>query len=206
MARQREADRRGMIRRPPTSAVFLQYEPVEDGKCRWCGLQTSDFADDANPYLKRHWHSECLRRFQAIIDPAKMREFLIARDHERCERCNADCSIPRGFRPGSRMVTDAGYEFTQIIPIPSWHADHVVPLWKVAQLQPLEHIKFFEPENVQTLCDECHGIKTAQEAAERKHFNHLAGHRPKRKGRKMQSRGFDKRFTRTMRGEVKRRA
>lgn len=45
--------------------------------------------------------------------------------------------------------------------------DHVVPLWKVA-LMPIELRRpFYGPEFLQLLCQACHKLKTAQEAAER---------------------------------------
>jgi 5-methylcytosine-specific restriction endonuclease McrA len=47
-----------------------------------------------------------------------------------------------------------------------WHADHVLPLWKVDRTVP-EAFWFWTMANLQTLCLKCHAAKTKREAGER---------------------------------------
>ena len=79
--------------------------------------------------------------------------------------------------------------------------DHRVPLWKVVDLPSAKRRQYFLIGNLQLLCFDCHKRKSAKEAAERAHHRRLAKGK-KRRGRAMQSRGFDTRWPRRMDGRV----
>lgn len=87
-----------------------------------------------------------------------------------------------------------------------WIADHIIPLWKVRTMD-MPDAYYWNPEkNGQTLCDPCNTQKTSAEAAERAHFDRLEKRRqgvPKRKkSRKLEGRGFDKRYKKSVSGTV----
>lgn len=77
------------------------------------------------------------------------------------------------------------------------HADHKNPLWCTGDNAA---------DNWQLLCIPCHGAKTKREAAARAKTKRLENIRlhgtKKRRGRKMQSRGFQTRLRRRMSGVV----
>jgi 5-methylcytosine-specific restriction endonuclease McrA len=78
--------------------------------------------------------------------------------------------------------------------------DHVRPLWAGGTNE----------ENWQGLCADCHREKTRREAterakADRQRRKHEEGRGRKRKGKPIQSRGFDGRWRKKLNGEVVRR-
>ncbi len=92
----------------------------------------------------------------------------------------------------------------------TWFADHIVPLWKVFTMRARFRLwYFFAENNGQTLCTDCHQIKTNKEAPERAHHNRLT---KKRTGKtrtkhspKIRSGGFRKDIKRCWRtGKVTR--
>lgn len=46
----------------------------------------------------------------------------------------------------------------------AWHADHVMPLWLADPTDYPTCLRYWSLENLQTLCESCHGEKTAIEA------------------------------------------
>ena len=191
----------GDVRVPPTKAVFDLHLPRQDGKCQWCGKHVEDGA--FNVHLRARWHEECLHDFKIIVWKDYARAQVWQRDRGICVECGKDASAHLGFRPGREECADG--PCTSLIPIPGWHVEHTVPLWKVANMPPLQRLDYFRLGNLRTMCVECHERKTAQEHSERAHYNHLSGQKPKRAKRKMQSRGFNKSLSKGFDGRVRKR-
>lgn len=189
------------VRKPPTGAVFALHLPQVRGKCRWCGTSVNEVTGFGGKRL--FWHEACKSEFDVIIFPDAARRALIDRDRGVCCDCGEDWTDRYLFRAGSTVSfsslqdrhTKAWLEqyhaeraegfwvYTELVWVSLWHADHKVPLWKVAHMAPLERIAYFKLANLVTRCCECHARKTAQEAAERAHFDEMAGEtaaKPKR--------------------------
>ena len=78
--------------------------------------------------------------------------------------------------------------------------DHILPLWLGGTN---------ELDNIQALCMPCHSKKTCQEATIRAKNDRLIraqkeGRGRKRRGQKLQSRGFDKTHRKKMNGDIER--
>lgn len=125
--------------------------------------------------VRRRWHRDCLAVFKLVTFPEAARWHVERRDNGICARCGAPPSyIPRKgvectiLEMGWRRERDGQYpSMTEIIWVADWHVDHIVPLWKVADLPDDERLVYFLLENLQTLCSACHKLKNAAEAAER---------------------------------------
>ena len=136
------------------------------GFCRWC--------DEAiEPRLKKNgqphkrqasMHRWCADEYGLAQNVSRWRGALVKRDGDQCTECGPDG------------------KFLQV--------DHVVPLWKVADLEPAQRRQYFLLGNLQLLCFDCHKQKSAKETAERAHHRRLAKGPRQRKGRAMQSRPF----------------
>lgn len=93
-----------------------------------------------------------------------------------------------------------------------WIADHVIPLWKVRDMD-LPDSYFWNPDyNGQTLCVPCNTFKTSKEASERAHHNRLSNARTaltggvsKKSKKQIAKRGFDKTLKKSIDGKVTRR-
>lgn len=87
----------------------------------------------------------------------------------------------------------------------SWEADHDFPLWLVDRTKPREEIiKYWLLGNLVTRCCPCHKLKSKEEAAARAKGKRIVARaaalkKPKKPGRQIQSRGFDKRYTQKLR-------
>lgn len=87
----------------------------------------------------------------------------------------------------------------------TWEVDHDFPLWLVDRTKPREEIiKYWMLGNLVTRCISCHKLKSKAETAQRAKGRRIAARaaavkNPKKPGRKIQSRGFDKRYTQKLR-------
>lgn len=165
-------------RRPPTSAVFAAHLPRRPGKCDWCG-EPCEERTAVRQQIKRR-HDRCNDEYLTTIRPDFARAMVFARDRGICALCGEDWSERwRPIKGLKQYLRDDGIEivYSSILWVSLWHVDHRVPLWKVVHMPDLERIAFFKLANLQTLCDPCHGGKTAREAAERAHHNELARRR-----------------------------
>lgn len=124
------------------------------GICRWCGASVPA-PSGVGRDTRTRWHPDCQRDFRVASGDVRFTvALLIERDGPRCTDCG---EIPD-----------------------SYEVDHEIPLWKVADLPPERRIKYFGLENLKLRCVPCHKRKNGKEAAERAHFNRLAGVKPKR--------------------------
>lgn len=176
-------------RRPPVNEVFKLHLPRQPGKCDWCG-QPHDERTPVRKQLKAR-HAECESDYLRIIRPELARAAVEERDHGICAQCGEDWSLMSRFAPEFRhpdrspmcstnvegwgRKDELRIRFTPILVISLWHVDHKVPLWKVRHMPPVERLEYWRLPNLQTLCDPCHKRKTAAEAAERSHYDALAG-------------------------------
>lgn len=72
-----------------------------------------------------------------------------------------------GYPHGQPKTTTVGTALTLLDDLDSpWFADHVTPLWKVDRAAP-GAFRYWTLDNLQTLCGDCHTLKTAREARER---------------------------------------
>jgi 5-methylcytosine-specific restriction endonuclease McrA len=203
------------VRKPPIGAVLRQHKQGVRGLCGWCGLSVEEKTEVRGWF--KFWHAACQFEMGIIENPANARDAVFNRDKGVCCDCGEDFSERYAFRAGgiirmwgewdnerenrSRYAAERQADFhiyTEVVWISLWHVDHKTPLWKVRHLPDLERLEFFKLANLITRCHRCHERKTSEEAAERAKFNRLAtpkSEKPKRiwpKGKKLQSRGFEK--------------
>lgn len=172
----------------PPDAELRELHLDGAGTCKWCGelIYRRDVRGRIVVSGMRMWHDgrevdprahpepNCLEEYWREY-PKDFRTAVFARDRGVCASCGLD--VPEAARlaewdrramwatyyddpdrpwdPEAYRVTDAA---VRAIVIPSWHADHVVPLADGG-----EHLM----ANAQTLCDACHVAKTAEENRDR---------------------------------------
>lgn len=167
------------------------------GICQWCGGAIElRLKKDGTPHkIQASMHRDCTAEYMAAQNPSSFRDALIERDGRGCAVCG---EAPHSWEPRKppRLIYyhKAGpacdVEWRLMLDV-----DHIVPLWKVADLPDDQRREYFKIGNLQLLCGHCHKRKSAKEAAERAHLKRLAGDK-KRRGRKIPSRPFDKRWRR----------
>lgn len=123
--------------RIPPKPQYFDTAPI--GTCRWCNRQIPD-TKTGKPSRAR-WHPECVKEYKLLFWPTATRRAVRKRDKGVCAQCGVQC-------------TDKGTT--------KWHMDHIVPL-----IEAQGDIKYWRLPNLQTLCTDCHKIKTALEAAQR---------------------------------------
>ena len=171
-------------RHPPMPRWHANPEP---GRCRWCGRwcrKHTGRIDRAAAWCA----AVCREAAQVALGNADtIRRLLLARDGGRCRDCgdgltrgwegqlwNADGRDARDpmqvsdpelrsvlFRAQNRPVS--------LLMRLRWAAheiDHDVPLWTVDRARP-GAIRFWGLANQRLVCPDCHGAKTAAEAATR---------------------------------------
>lgn len=92
---------------------------------------------------RRHWHAECLPSYWIVADHKYAKAQVKKRDKGICALCGTLCVYRH-----------------------EWQLDHIVPL-----IDANGNIKYWELGNLQTLCNKCHGLKTALENSQRKAKN-----------------------------------
>lgn len=103
------------------------------GMCRWCG--TTILRQDGRVNLRRSFCGRhCIDAYRLRADPRVMRRFIYHRDLGICQVC--------------REVFDHFED-------DGWQADHINPLWAANG-----DWTFWDPENLQLLCEPCHQEKT----------------------------------------------
>ena len=151
---------------------------AQRGHCRWCGGEiryeaSHKKAGELNQ--GRNWHPDCVTEYKLHAFPELQYSFVARRDGEKCRACGE--TPERWHNRGLCSGTDFNGEKLWLhcmIERRVWlYLDHVVPLWSVQGIGPLERIKFYGPTNLQLLCKADHDRKTKREAAERAHFDRL---------------------------------
>lgn len=94
--------------------------------------------DDGKLNKRSTWHPACFKAYQLIHWPAETRKAVWKRDRGQCAGCGTKCHIR------------------------NWDLDHRRPL-----IEAKGRIEFWEMDNLQTLCQECHKAKTSTEATQR---------------------------------------
>ena len=115
------------------------------GICRWCN--NTIFNDDGSVNTRRKWHPACLHDWSIIADNKYAKRCVKKRDKGICAKCGKYCH----YR----------YE---------WQADHIKPL-----IDAHGDLDYWRLENIQTLCNACHGIKTGQENSGRAKIDKTSG-------------------------------
>ncbi len=192
-------------RKPPLS-------PYRPGWCQWCDLEiVPRLKKDGTPHkIQSSMHRGCASEYWMAQNASKFRPLLIARDGERCVDCGA---APYAWGPQNppsivwRGWTRLGAaQYCEVKWRSLLEVDHEIPLWKVAHLPPAKRREYFKPGNLKLRCPTDHKLKSAKEAAERAHHKRLVEPK-KRKGRKLQGRGFgpSRPFDKTLRRRFDRR-
>ena len=138
-----------MLLLPRKSKRFPPMPVVPSGGvCRWCCAvlvfsSGHKLAGQVNP--RRRWCSEhetnCVLNYLISHRQGHLRKALWKRDRGICCECDRRCSKA------------------------DWQADHRIPLWSLPETVELhERSKYWGLANGQTLCSECHGKKTKEEA------------------------------------------
>ncbi len=147
------------------------------GTCRWCGKGISK--PDGTQNLRRRWHQACLDEF-LDLDIGRVRLKVFDRDRGVCAACGVDTSAleaemrrewqeqrKKQREEGDRWAsydlafTDTGIQLRlegYLIRQSLWQMDHVVPTTDGG-----EDVL----DNLQTLCQPCHRVKTARENSAR---------------------------------------
>ena len=91
---------------------------------------------------RKRWHTECVEEYRFYHYPGETRRVIRQRDHTVCAVCGEKDR--------------------------SWELDHIRPLWEQKGKKGADvDLSYWSPENLQTLCRNCHGVKTSREATER---------------------------------------
>jgi hypothetical protein len=115
--------------------------PVYSGHCRWCGWPVRD--KKGALIRRRTWHAACADEYMMLKDPTLLRRKVWERDSGLCAKCGKRCSNAEEGAMG-------------------WQVDHITPL-----IDATPHPYFWNLDNLQTLCLECHAWKTKAENAAR---------------------------------------
>lgn len=216
------------IRKPPMPEGFMTRPR---GTCRWCGepvLYPAGHKRAGQPDERRNWHAgnygepNCVHEYKIVADPSYARRQVFKRDGGKCHDCGTVVGvttlIDRSFYAGAyRAGTVVDYDedrkpiiadgpFCQVhyTERQYWEVDHAHPLWLVDRSKPFEEIiQYWQLGNLLTRCtDPCHKEKSAEEAAARAKGKRIRGETGQGRKAKIQSRGFDKRFTKKLNGQV----
>jgi ribosomal protein L37E len=123
------------------------YYKQKKGYCRMCG----ESIIKNNQINKRaSWHPDCVDEYMLIYHQNEARKQAWSRDKGKCAQCGV--ILPRKSRTKNLK----------------WHVDHIKPLFE----QKGKHIddidfNYWKMNNLQTLCFECHAVKSADEAKTR---------------------------------------
>jgi 5-methylcytosine-specific restriction endonuclease McrA len=129
-------------RRPLTCDDFWRLSSGPGSRqCAWC-LSRIDKTNKRIRYCSDDCQSEVYRR----LVPGHVRTLLWERDEGRCGICGVEC---RDWH--WRIIDGVRVEDTR----PDWQADHVVPVEQGGSFCGLD--------NYQTLCENCHKCKTAEQ-------------------------------------------
>jgi hypothetical protein len=114
------------------------FDTVPEGTCRWCNQEVG-LTPKGKP-SKSRWHKMCLAEFKLLNWPSTTRRAVYKRDRAVCVKCGTKCDKYKN----------------------RWHMDHIKPLYLAN-----DNINFWKLDNLQTLCESCHKLKSASEATER---------------------------------------
>lgn len=115
------------------------YHSADQGQCRWCGEEI--LKTDGSVNRRARWHPQCVREYKLIHWPKETRKEVYRRDKGICRSCGKKCA---------RKYRDV------------WHLDHIKPL-----IEAQGDLEYWKMDNLQTLCQDCHKLKTATEASAR---------------------------------------
>lgn len=135
-------------RRPPRELGNGNHK----GQCRYCGL----LIQTANGMIatRNTWHPECVEIWNIATRGEAARNALLLRDRGVCASCGTACvhwqagSEHMHFHRQCRLSTN----------VLAWEADHIFPL----AIAPMD-MWYWGLENLQTLCEPCHKIKTKRD-------------------------------------------
>ena len=127
----------GNFRQPPKPKSY--YTKVK-GQCRWCDKII--VKEDGSINVRKNWHQDCVNEYMFIYHSKETRAIVYKRDSGICAWCD---SLSH-----------------------RWHADHIKPLveQKGKSVKELDYT-YWGMDNLQTLCSNCHRMKTSDEAHNR---------------------------------------
>jgi hypothetical protein len=145
------------------------FTDVPDGYCQGCGGaveaprpgtgKNGVPAELVHPN-RRRWHrgepweaTNCLLLYKVTVFPRMAAVLLVERDGPNCACCGHPLSGLAGYAPHARRGTVGRWS-----PGRPWEVDHRIPLIDGGA---------FTIDNLQLLCNVCHRVKTAREAASR---------------------------------------
>lgn len=143
-------------RKAPLPESMKRFTPK--GQCRWCD---KPIADPNGKPTKQNWHRECVTAFKLIHWPAVTRREVFERDRGVCARCRRDLVAERISRhPELSEKMAKGYTLHAGR---DWQHDHIRPL-----VEANGDIRFWQLDNIQTLCTPCHVEKGKEDNARRR--------------------------------------
>ena len=127
----------GNFRQPPKPKSY--YTKVK-GQCRWCDKII--VKEDGSINVRKNWHQDCVDEYMFIYHSKETRAIVYKRDRGVCVWCD---SLSH-----------------------RWHVDHIKPLveQKGKSVKELDY-SYWGMDNLQTLCSNCHRMKTSDEAHNR---------------------------------------
>jgi hypothetical protein len=141
----------------PENPIFLEHHRIppkpsfyyikKKGQCRMCGEL---ILKNEQVNKRASWHFNCADEYMMIYHPGETRKRIWKRDRGQCAHCSD--VMPRKSRKHDLK----------------WHVDHIKPLWeqKGKEFDQID-LSYWEEENLQTLCTDCHSLKSAKEAKQR---------------------------------------
>lgn len=112
------------------------FDTTPPGTCRWCNGKIPLTAKGRES--KSRWHPACVDEYKLLFWPTATRKAVWKRDQGVCASCGKKCA-----RKGQ----------------PKWHMDHRLPLYEAHG-----NLDYWRMTNLQTLCGDCHKVKTSNEA------------------------------------------